>query len=725
MALFVLSFPVPKASAELQELIANVEQVLTINIPSALNFDINEIDEQWHEIPFQVGISSNNRTGYTFVSDVASSMRNPQYGKTIALDEKYSITYPAGAVKETNTHTSYPNSDNSALDKKYDYKLRVLADSHVTNGSYTGEMTFFATSNPYPATIAYIDYLDEINNDIVLTMTPGKFYQLKDRRDNKKYWIVFEDGEVKMAQNLDFDFNGTINGDYTNGLGNYTPTNNTVTGGTFEESWDYELAGPQSYDEGTIYRPSSEDAYTSISACVRDGYSEWECYRSASGNYYNWGIAHGRNSGSSSPGSVFSSDICPKNWRLPVDAEDGFLSATSPATEELWKPGKIRCIGIKPSHTLTVKVDNYYILSYDVRKSNLAWGLASFVLPNDATYMADSSHELAGWSKAPRSSTPDYVKGALYETDKTSETLYAVWKDKDLTLNDISKMQEITPTIIRKTPHGTSKQLIDARDNKKYWVTKYGGESGDIIMTQNLDFDVINTPDGIAYGSLLTDNLGSSGGSDYGSTPYSSYTGYDFEGGNVYFANGVTETSASGLAEDDERWHYHIGNYYSYSAARNGLGFTTYSTEDPYYSTSKSICPKGWGLPTVKEYERINEYYQSYNSSVPLYLLKAGGYLQSTGIITDKYSQSRYLLNDVYKSGSSSYSGTYYLHYYYFSQYNSRPYSDYYSVSYRYGSSTQNTYRYYAASVRCIARRDYNVNNPTGSRLEMRAYDKR
>ena len=86
MALFVLSFPVPKASAELQELTANVEQVLTINIPSALNFDINEIDEQWHEIPFQVGISSNNRTGYTFVSDIATTMQNNRYGKSITLD---------------------------------------------------------------------------------------------------------------------------------------------------------------------------------------------------------------------------------------------------------------------------------------------------------------------------------------------------------------------------------------------------------------------------------------------------------------------------------------------------------------------------------------------------------------------------------------------------------------------------------------------------------------
>ena len=709
MAAFVFATPVKKAKAELQELVATVDQMLTINIPTALNFNVNTIDEAWHEIPFQVGISSNNKTGYTFFSDVVNVMYNSQHSdKSIKLNEQWSITYPSGAVAETTTHITYPSSDNSALDKKYDYKLRVLASSNVTNGTYTGSMSFFATANPTPSTIAYINYLDEVNNDIVFTMTPGKFYQLKDRRDNKKYWIVFEQGELKMAQNLDLDLTAgsSLSTTYTNT--NFTPTNGTMTGSTLEESWVADSVMAQSYDEGIIYRPSADDAYSSINACVHDGYSEWECYRSAGGNYYNWYAAHGINDGSRisfSVGSTYPNDICPKGWHLPTTAEEGYQSAITP--EDRNTPGKVRCIGIKPSHMLTITIADHINTSYSEYQNNQAWGYASFVLPSNIPYTADSSHELAGWSKNAKSSIVDYAKGALYQTDKESATLYAVWRDKKLTLNDITTMQEMTPTIIRETPHGTTKQLIDIRDNKKYWVTKYGGTNGDIIMTQNLDFDAIANDDKYLYSST-TDYL-SNGSWTYG---YYYEEDYDFEGGDWYYANGITRTAVSGFTNDDVRWHYHIGNYYSYPAAKLG---NTYDSNQ-ISSTNKSICPKGWGIPTTKEFSRIRDYYDSYNSTVPMYLLKAGGYLLSKGIVTSQDSQARYLLNDMFTSGYYRYA-----YYYYFDRYDSRPYSDYYSA-YRYSSNNDPYYnqRHYASFLRCIARRDINVNNYE-SRLEVRA----
>lgn len=679
MALFVLSFPVPKASAELQELTATVEQVLTINIPSALNFDINEIDEQWHEIPFQVGISSNNRTGYTFVSDIATSMQNTRYGKSITLDKQYSITYPVGVVKETSSHASYPNSDNSALDKKYDYKLRVLADSHVTNGTYTGAMSFFATSNPVPSTIAYIEYLDEISNDIVLTMTPGKFYQLKDRRDGKKYWIIFENGEVKMAQNLDYNISNSValTKNNTNISNSFIYANTTITGSDFDEDWVESADTPQSYDEGIIYRPSEEDAYTTISACVRDGYSEWECYRSAGGNYYNWSAAVASNDTSEyNEEYVAVQDICPKNWQLPVTAADGFLSATMPSDKAA--AGRIRCQGIKPSHRVNIIVDNYYQDPIYRVKNNTAWGITSVILPKDFEYSINNSYELAGWSTHPNDRVPDYVKGGLFETDQEEVNLYAVWRAKPLDLNDITYMQEMTSAIIKNTPSRASKQLIDSRDGKKYWVTKVA--SSRIMMTQNLDYDLPPIGQYTTFSKLDSDVV-----SDIQYYRNSSY--YDFEGGDYYFADGTTKTPITDFTEDDVRWHYHIGNYYSVYTAKLGNW-----SENNYDNVRYSICPKGWGIPTTKEAST----YFLWDS---MYIIKAG-YLTSKDIVSYEGTQARYLLNDYYGSSSFAYTNG-----------NMRTYD--YGFEQSSASGANNAY-----SIRCIARDDFDVNNPTTPLLD-------
>lgn len=690
--LFVLLFPAKIVKAEMQEFNAVVNQVLTINIPDDLNFFIHDIDGTWQDIPFQVGISTNNRTGYTFISDAPSKLQNSNYsGYNIVLDDKWKITYPSDAVKETSTHTTYPSSDETALDKKYDFTISVLADSHIVTGSYVGAMNFFATANPVPNTIAYIDYLQQINNDIVLTMTPGKFYQLKDNRDGKKYWIVFQDGELKMAQNLDYNISSTTNlvSAGTNINTSIILSNATITGGTFEESWVESETAPQSYDEGTIYRPSEDDAYTTINSCVRDGYTEWECYRSAVGNYYNWNAAIATNNSSSfSEGIISETDICPTNWQLPLTAEDGYLSATAPADKAA--AGKIRCVGIKPEHFVIINVDDYFGHTDQKIKKKSEWGIASFNLPKDIEYEYDNVHELAGWSTKPNSTIPEYIKGGLFETDQSEVELYAVWKDKNYTLDDITTMQEMTPTIVKNTPRGTSKQLIDTRDNKKYWVTKFGDSSGDIWMTQNLDFVMDNNY--TTYSRDTTDVIET--------ISYArNASGLEFDGGDYYFANGTTKTSTSGLAEDDVKWHYHIGNYYSWQNAKLGYGGLTtdiYSFE----STRYSICPKGWGIPTTKEFERFNSY------SGEKYIVR-GGYLTSNDIVSNEGYTPRYLLNDWYRSGN-------YIYMHYFE-------GDYYSYySYKYSASYN--YRLYASSLRCIARRDIAVNDPTGTRLEERAF---
>jgi uncharacterized protein (TIGR02145 family) len=333
--------------------------------------------------------------------------------------------------------------------------------------------------------------------------------------------------------------------------------------------------------------------------------------------------------------------------------------------------GKIRCQGIKPSHALHLVADDHFGNVTEKIKSNSAWGITSFILPRSAEYTVNNSFELAGWATHPNSASPDYIKGALFETDQSEVNLYAVWRGKRLTLNDITYMQEMSREIISNTPAGTSKRLIDSRDNKKYWVTKFGG--GFIMMTQNLDFDI---PSSYTYSRLTSDVISDK-------TYTKSSAGYDLDGGEYYFANGTTQTAISDFTEDDERWHYHIGNYYSPYNAK----LATYS-ESAYTNVQQSVCPRGWGIPTAKELSDIDDYRDS------MYLVK-GGYIQSRDIVTNKGTTSRYLLNDFYEYYSSR---TWYEHFYY-------------TDDMRYSNYTSGNY-YYGYSLRCIARGDVNINSP-------------
>ncbi len=68
-------------------------------------------------------------------------------------------------------------------------------------------------------------------------------------------------------------------------------------------------------------------------------------------------------------------------------------------------------------------------------------------------------------------------------------TLSAIANPRTLTtMFDLSYMQDMTPDICTNTREGYTKQLIDTRDGKSYWVAKL--KDGNCWMTQNLALDI-------------------------------------------------------------------------------------------------------------------------------------------------------------------------------------------------------------------------------------------
>ncbi len=167
---------------------------------------------------------------------------------------------------------------------------------------------------------------------------------------------------------------------------------------------------------------------------------------------------------------------------------------------------------------------------------------------------------------------------------------------------------------------GQQVQAMDARDGKLYYVAKLA--DGKVWMTQNLDHDIVTTTDFYTYANT---DIG------HGSTPNTNatwtaqtatYAANDttwsstvnnpesYDPGNLCWNgtiapdfNGTLSTYAEACGNDK---HYHIGNYYNWTAAVAMNDSSSYTTD--FTDVDQSICPAGWRLPTYsgnKSYDNL------------------------------------------------------------------------------------------------------------------------
>ena len=240
-------------------------------------------------------------------------------------------------------------------------------------------------------------------------------------------------------------------------------------------------------------------------------------------------------------------------------------------------------------------------------------------------------------------------------------------------LLDIDTMQEMTTEVCSSTSIGDTTRLQDARDNKYYWVAKL--PDGNCWMTQNLDLDLSTSE------PLTSDNTNISEGADgtvgtwtpRASTTTSRFSGYDSSGGDTgkSYNPGDEYYESSYSASDPTAMHYHVGNYYQWSAATAGYTGTSQSTQ--------SICPKGWMLPSQSQFQQLINSGLSGSDfmNAPYYLLR-GGYLDGS---LDNAGSGGYYWSST-PNGSRL---TYFL-----------------SFISGYVNAGAN-YRYYGRSVRCVA----------------------
>ena len=205
-------------------------------------------------------------------------------------------------------------------------------------------------------------------------------------------------------------------------------------------------------------------------------------------------------------------------------------------------------------------------------------------------------------------------------------------------LNGYFRMQDMTHSICSNVDIEESElQLIDVRDNKIYWVAKL--KDGNCWMTQNLDLDIGNTnilplnsnntdisteselygansiysdyimsngvytwnPDATAITSGRTIDFSGSGAALVSNWVSNSTEPYSAEGGDTYLYTSNTndvDIKYASLADCEfyhsNCEHYHVGNYYNWTAAIASNSSVNIST---IKDANNSICPKNWMLP--------------------------------------------------------------------------------------------------------------------------------
>ena len=220
------------------------------------------------------------------------------------------------------------------------------------------------------------------------------------------------------------------------------------------------------------------------------------------------------------------------------------------------------------------------------------------------TLVHPSSH-LAPGALTPPTSCTTPVPGLKYMQDLTSS-------NKTIILNNMTEDSQY--------------YLADKRDDKTYCVAKL--KDGNLWMTQNLDHD-IKTDGSVIYNNTTTD-LGWNGTSyataswtpasatkatsdttwTKNSTGYTIPESYDpgelyWNGTAGYYSSESDCTTAGGtwdstnnacnLISSTGDSHYHLGNYYNWTAAVAMNDSSSYTTQ--YTDVNQSICPAGWTLP--------------------------------------------------------------------------------------------------------------------------------
>lgn len=322
-----LAFASVSDASAVTRLNISVEPTIELTIPNSFpTINIGIPDGQLHETTMNATVTTNNPTGYTLsLLSINTSMVNttgrdgfgPVNNNTAPEDFSMNAWGIRGSIDNL-YHTPYSGlvlatSNTPARDAVETITFGAKMNTNLSSGIYDSDFTIVAIANRVPDTIESIDYLQDVNNEVIASMTVGTQYQLYDKRDEKLYFVSkLADGSVWMTQNLDFTLSaeGTVLTPEDSDVGE----EKTITAVTNVANWGQSNTAAYYKSGENYYLVSGLDTPTDASSLAKDSTDRHYLI----GSYYSWNAATAGTGASANANSDASESICPAGWRLPT-----------------------------------------------------------------------------------------------------------------------------------------------------------------------------------------------------------------------------------------------------------------------------------------------------------------------------------------------------------------------------------------------------------------------
>lgn len=356
-----------------------------------------------------VSVATNSELGYTLTASVGTTENNTNSlihtdsnqtdlftsiavgvsvnaiteDRTWGFSTDHGATYSGMPTFFDDEHIETINTtDEPSLDD-IPFLIGARANKFQAPGEYRNIVTFTATANPIPDTIATIRYMQDINDDVYASMEVEQQYQLIDKRDNKKYWIAkLADGNVWMTQNLNLELT-------TPGITMYPNTSN-VNEVTVLPVAEFE---PKSYIDN--YRTDvSYISYIDPNQYIENGTfidengkrveeTHLASTQDLEASDENWHYVIGDRIYYTSDISATLNGLCPKNWILPSYFNENVSNEANSQYELRYLFDNYPTVGSSPAYIIPTNAENIQNgaagesaikVSYLVNNNNLADG---------------------------------------------------------------------------------------------------------------------------------------------------------------------------------------------------------------------------------------------------------------------------------------------------------------------------------------------------------------
>ena len=510
------------------------------------------------------------------------------------------------AVHQRGAHGNYWSSAVSDEDEAIQFSFRETGVNPGVSPIYKYDGLSVRCVTEYAGIPGY-DYMQDFAgltssemNALKDSMEENKQYVIKDSRDNKTYYISkLADGNIWMTQNLDYDIvegGEDIDSTNTDVPANWTDAGNlTDTRATDDPNWSFSYTNPESYDPGDVCWDGviTTDQFQTLTdhgeTCDQSG-NHYHI-----GNYYNWTAALAMsNSGSYNTSETDAEQsICPAGWTLPKGGSNGDSGSFAYLINEA---------GLTSGESGNIHTSPAYFTYGGTWQNNSGFvGYGGFYWSRTTKYNDYTAYSLniTPYIAAPGGSNERFTGYSVRCVARTPEpmTIGSLEYMQDFVDLTASEKTEVLDSMVQDQQY----QLADKRDNKVYYISKLA--DGNVWMTQNLDFNIVDgganinstntdVPNDWADGGSLVDTYTTDTWSYQDSSPRSYDPGDDCWNGTISTSS---STIYDGMVATCTDYHYHLGNYYNWTAAVAMADSSSYDTDN--MDAGQSICPAGWTLP--------------------------------------------------------------------------------------------------------------------------------